>query len=431
MSEWTETARRVLEDYCARSRAAITGTGADADEVVEDLRRHVAEEIANSKLSVVTEEDVRRILARVGEPKVVRETPTSSAPRFSSEAAAKQRERPGMLVLFSGVVLPLGTLIFELITGMSAGALFDPVPGWLQVALVALVPAANFLIWRAARAKDARCARVLGWLNGAAFGVALFYALLYLPFSPIAAFGIIWFGLGLVPLSPLIATGVTAWLRRVYCERTNQKKIPGGIRGLAITFGLLLLLQLQTGLTHFGLAEATSEEIAVRSRGIRLLRWFGDEAMLLRACYWPSRRDTEFDPVATLSGGSKAINTDQAREVYYRVTGRPFNAVPPPAMFTRAGRWTMMEEEFAWDDGLGGETVAGRVKGLSLLSSRMDAITEPDAALAYCEWTMEFKNVSAEQREARAQIALPPGAVVSRLTLWINGEEREIGRAHV
>ncbi|MGH9938285.1 MAG: VIT domain-containing protein, partial [Blastocatellia bacterium] len=29
------------------------------------------------------------------------------------------------------------------------------------------------------------------------------------------------------------------------------------------------------------------------------------------------------------------------------------------------------------------------------------------------------------QQEARAQLALPPGGVVSRLTLWVNGEERE------
>jgi hypothetical protein len=38
---------------------------------------------------------------------------------------------------------------------------------------------------------------------------------------------------------------------------------------------------------------------------------------------------------------------------------------------------------------------------------------------------MEFKNVSRMAREARAQISLPPGGVVSRLTLWVNGEERE------
>lgn len=434
MSEWTETARRVLEDYCARSRAAVTNTGADADEVVEDLRRHVAEEIAKAKLSIVTEEDVRKILARVGEPKVVRETPTSGTPRISTEAAAKEKERPGILMLLFAVVLPLGTLIFELVTGMSAGVLFDPLPNWLCVALVALVPVANFLVWRAARAADQRPAALLGWLNGAAIGVAAYYALMYLPFTPFAAFGIVWFGLGLIPLSPLIALLLTPLLRRRYCENTRVAKLPGGFRGFCVTFGLLVLMQLQAGLTHYGLAQATGEEATARNGGVQLLRRFGDEEMLLRACYWPSRRDENFDLVALMFGGGKWINTDQAREVYYRVTGRPFNAVPPPAMFTRAGRWTMMEEEFTWDDGLGGEAVAGRVKGLSLLSSRLDAITEPDAALTYCEWTMEFKNVSAEQREARAQIALPPGAVVSRLTLWINGEEREAafgGRAQV
>ena len=39
MSEWTETARRALEEYCARSRTTLVGTGADANEVIEDLRQ--------------------------------------------------------------------------------------------------------------------------------------------------------------------------------------------------------------------------------------------------------------------------------------------------------------------------------------------------------------------------------------------------------
>jgi hypothetical protein len=36
-----------------------------------------------------------------------------------------------------------------------------------------------------------------------------------------------------------------------------------------------------------------------------------------------------------------------------------------------------------------------------------------------------FNNQSQRNREARAHIELPPNAVVSRLTLWVNGEERE------
>lgn len=436
MSEWTETARRALEDYCARSRAALAGTGADAGEVSEDLRRHVEEELRHANLSVVTEEDVRRVLARVGEPQAAHETQSSpdNANHTSAPRTAPVTVRPGWIVFVLGVVLPAVTMFFELISGISAGVLFDPMPGWLHVILVSLVPTANFLVWRAARQKDPRHARILGWLNGVALGIAAFYALLYLPFSPFAAIGLIWFGLGLIPLTPLIAVVVTPWLRAVYRERTACARIPGAWGGFVAGFGLLGLLQLPMALTHYGLAKATDEVEAVRHRGIRVLRTFGDEEMLLRACYRSLIREADFDLVAQLAGGKRWINPEEAREVYYRVTGRPFNSVPAPSLYTRLGRWTELENEFTWDDALGGEAVAGRVKGLSLLSSRMDAITEPDAALTYCEWTMEFKNVSSQAREARAQIALPPGGVVSRLTLWVNGEEREAafgGRAQV
>lgn len=436
MSEWTETARRALEDYCARSRAALAGTGADANEVIEDLRRHVEEELRNARLSVITEEDVRRVLARVGEPQAARANQISpdDAKAPSARQMVSDKVRPGWFAFVLGVVMPVATLFFELFSGMSAGVLFDPLPSWLHVALVALVPAANFFIWRAARQKDVRHARLLGWLNSAAFGIAVYYALMYLPFSPIAAIGVIWFGLGLIPLTPLITVAVTPWLRSVYRKRTECERFPGAWGGFAAGFGLLVLLQLPTALTHYGLAKATGEVDAVRHHGIRVLRAFGDDEMLLRSCYRSLIREANFDLVANLAGGKRWINPDEAREIYYRVTGRPFNSVPAPSLYTRFGRWSELENEFTWDDALGGEAVAGRVKGLSMLSSRMDAIAEPDAALTYCEWTMEFKNVSSQAREARAQIALPPGGVVSRLTLWVNGEEREAafgGRAQV
>lgn len=436
MSEWTETARRAFAEYCERSRAALAGSGADADEVVEDLRRHVEEEIVKARLSIVTEEDLKRILARVGEPErpAQRISARPADPIPTSPERPAEKPRPGFVLLLFTVLLPAITFGFELVTGASAGILFDPLPNWRHIALVAFVPFCNFLVWRAARSRDLRQMRLFGWLNGAAIGIAAFYALVYLPFTPFALVGVIWFGLGLIPLAPLLALITTPMLRLALVQRSGQASLPGGWRGAAVGFALLTTFEVQTALTHYGLARATGESESERTGAVQLLRRFGDEDMLLRACYWPSRRDVELDLVAFLFGGGEWVNTDQAREVYYRVTGRPFNSVPPPSLYTRSGRWTALDEEFSWDDGLGGEAVAGRVKGLSLLSSRMDAVAEPESALAYCEWTMEFKNVSPEQREARAQILLPPGAVVSRLTLWINGEEREAafgGRAQV
>ncbi len=68
MIEWNESARRVLDEYCRRAKEAVAASGADVEEVSDDLRRHVEEELRAAQISVVTETDLRRILARLGEP---------------------------------------------------------------------------------------------------------------------------------------------------------------------------------------------------------------------------------------------------------------------------------------------------------------------------------------------------------------------------
>ena len=68
MNQWSNSARKKLEDYFARARTTIQASGADVNEVIEDLRRHVDEEIARLKLAVVTEQDVGHILTRIGAP---------------------------------------------------------------------------------------------------------------------------------------------------------------------------------------------------------------------------------------------------------------------------------------------------------------------------------------------------------------------------
>jgi hypothetical protein len=421
MTPWTETAAKLWEDFSRRTRENLRDSGADADEVVDDLRRHVEEEIAASKLSIVTEDDMRRILARVGEP---------AAPDTGLPPEKKSFLKKVYLVaaLLFGVLLPAGTILFEVFTGISASVLFDPIPTWFQVVAVALVPLANFWLWLAMSFGKGRFPLFLGWLAGAAAGVAAFYAILYLPFTPFGVMGIIVFGAGLIPLSPAIAFLFTLLLRSGARRACNSTAFGRFWPGFGIAFLALVLSQAPAFLTYRGLVRAASDEPVTRRDGVNLLRRFSNEEILLRACYGLNRfRDPTFDLVYHLGSGDVRVAPDKAREIYFRATGRPFNSVAPPSLYTRAGRLNVFDDDFdfSWDDALGGEAVAGRVKGLSLQSSRMDAVAEPDAGVVYCEWTMEFKNVSKQQREARAQIALPPEAVVSRLTLWVNGEERE------
>jgi Vault protein inter-alpha-trypsin domain len=120
----------------------------------------------------------------------------------------------------------------------------------------------------------------------------------------------------------------------------------------------------------------------------------------------------------------------EAREIYYRVHGVLFNTRPAPF---EHGQWSRFAE-FQFDNDHGGTQVGGRLKGLDLVASRIDGSASGDDAVAYVEWTMEFRNSQPLAREVRLELALPPGGVVSRATLWINGEEREAaygGRSEV
>jgi Vault protein inter-alpha-trypsin domain len=121
-------------------------------------------------------------------------------------------------------------------------------------------------------------------------------------------------------------------------------------------------------------------------------------------------------------GPRAALSSAEAREIYYRVHGVPFNTKPAPF---RSNSTLARFADFQFDEDLGGTQVGGRLNGLHMVSSRIDGSISGDDVVAYLEWTVEFRNSAALAREARLQLALPPGGVVSRATLWINGEERE------
>lgn len=334
-----------------------------------------------------------------------------------------------VLMIIFGIALPLGTLLFEAVSGMCSQIFFDPVPTIGHGALIALVPLANLLAWMALRGR-CRCGLgLLGFLNGAAIAVSGFYALLFLPIVPIALMGfiaIIYFGIGLLaflPLSPLLSfvcsIGYGVSMRR----RLGSGRLPLLWQGCLAGVLLLVACSLPDAGTKIGLRLASSAEPDTRATGIRWLRRLGNESIMLRACYRPT--SGPMDLIGWAAFLNNPLTTSEARDIYFRVTGEAFNTRPAPGLWGgRRGRWTGADD-FDFDLDQGGEVVAGRLKGLSLSDSRLDGSVDADSATAYLEWTLVFRNTATRQREARAQILLPPGAVVSRLTLWIDGEERE------
>jgi hypothetical protein len=436
MITWTPSAREEFERHVATVRTQLIAVGADADEVATDLQHHVEEELSAANIKVATREDVQRVLARMGalpaEFAIGGTEETRQGTSSEHPSGPPVRKKPSgvanFFLGFFGVALPVAALVVELITGTLGETVLNPVPTLGHVVAIALVPMANALaIWFTRRGCDDEHPVWLLPLNGAAAAIALVYALLLAPVTPFAAIGILFFGLGLLPLAPLLGLICALVLRRRLTgqPQTRGKTLRAWWLGSAVAFAAMLALELPSAFTRAGLHMATSEDAETVARGLRLMRSVGSEERLRQACY--PRNAAAHDLVGFLFNLDRRVSIEQARTVYYRVTGKMFNAAQPPKRFG--------DPEWVWDEDRGRDNVGQRLKHLSMTQSRMDGIVDGDSLSGYLEWTMVFKNSAERQpHEARAQIQLPPGGVVSRLTLWINGEEQEAafaGRSQV
>lgn len=443
MMSWNAEALDLYHRQCEDRRDALLAAGADPDEVFADWKALIESRAAAAGESGVGAARARAELAELAG--AIRDLPPAEPPPrpalrdpLPSAGIWFRRSATGLLWLL-GVALPLGVLLFELIAGFCAEILFDPLPTWAHVALVALVPIANAWALLAAHREKAvfsqsRRFRIVGGLNGAAIGIAAYYALQFAFITPFASIAIIYFGIGLIPLAPLVSLICALVLRhRLWRARflTDVPPLPAAWRTALPAFILMVLLAVPQMAVQVCAVRANDADPGMRTRTVRFLRTFGDRDLLLRRCY---RTGENTDLTSLLLGRATGCfpTTADAQKAYYRVTGTPYDAVPPPDLKGLRGQALL---DTGWfDPALGGDQVSARIKGLSLSQSRLDGRVDAASGIAYLEWTMEFCNDTQVQREARALVELPPGAVVSRVTLWVDGEPREAafgGRSQV
>jgi hypothetical protein len=327
---------------------------------------------------------------------------------------------PGLPLLTFGVILPTVAFLVELATGLCASAFFDPIPTWGHALAVLAVPAINYFLWAAARRDDPPSP----WLMtaaGTAMAIAFVYTLIFLPMLPIALIGVL-IGLGFLPWSPVLALVASAKLAGRWVGEAGHS-LWRWLGGVLVGLAALIAVDLPATATFLAVGWAGGDPASAR-RGTALMRTFGDEGLLLRLCYGEGGRAVGLASFAVSTWNEGAFSqgagssTSAARELYYRVTGQPFNSAEPPALRSQGDLW-------GFDEDQGGTSVGGRARGLRLATSRLDGSVAADDNLAYVEWTAVFANAQDFQQEARLTLALPPGAVASRATLWVNGEPRE------
>ena len=429
----TDEARQALDAWEQKHRAWWELEQADPKEVRADLEAHLWHDREGYE-DPVTLTQVEMAVDEMALPSMKAPDPyqnplESAAPRRGFFAwCGRALTHP-----FLYGVWPLLVVIWELATGTLSSMFFDPFSRVPQIILVLSFSILGLFGFFKTFEKT-KPAWLVG-LRGAGFIVAGYWGLLLFPillmgtvFYGVGVFYTIGMGLLAFPLYFLCALVAAAPLYLAY--GFFKKRYPESHRtpwliGMLCGLGLLLIVEGPAYVTRYG---AANDDPA-------LIRSLGSDEVLLTMCYEGQVGRKSFTDTSgflpslgnfDLFDGGSAVDGDQLknrRELYYRVTGKPFNSERPPVSpfmsgGSRSGGVTL-------DENLGGDGVSARVADLDLATSRLDAHLDSASGLGYWEWTMEFHNSGHRNKEARMQLLLPNDGVVSRLTLWVNDEPQE------
>jgi hypothetical protein len=208
-------------------------------------------------------------------------------PSYAGPATRSPRTvaaRPGFGMLAFGVLLPAAVIVIECVSRMCAGTFFDPLPTPGHLALALSVPLGNAAVWAVLRRSSPGVAAprprslVLGMANGFVIAAASYYTLLFLPLIPFAVIAIILYGLGLLPLAPLLGLIAALRLRQQVAEPSpdvNVARTPGLWRGFALGGVAVVALVAPAVLTQYGLGRAASTDPVVSESGVRFMRRLG------------------------------------------------------------------------------------------------------------------------------------------------------------
>src|SRR5215471_9588300 len=226
---------------------------------------------------------VERLIAQEIEPK-------PEAPDF---IVRPPRRKPGTFLIFTGLVLPSVAILIEIASGICAKMFFDPLPTVWHKVLVIAVPLANLLVIHGLWWKDAEYHWRLGLANGLAVAVSAFYTIIYLPITPLALLALLFAGLGLLGLAPVLSLIASALcLRQLQMLAREGRQSYGSARkpmrdfgfGFALAALILILIEVPVIATRVWMSKAASDSQAESARAIKLLRRYGHEKTLLAAC---------------------------------------------------------------------------------------------------------------------------------------------------
>jgi hypothetical protein len=320
----------------------------------------------------------------------------------------------GVFVITFGSVLPgVGLLaygIYSLSTAIHPNVLEE----LGKMALLLVVPIFNWTVWKAVRKGYLIRPRLTGLMNGLALGLSASWTAIWIRSLFFAhADASCKFGWML-----LLCTSPFLLFSAACLSLDLWRKTEASIGRITTTFSVLgSLLSLLFVFTPMARAffvqslitDARQGSIAEQTRAIPLLRSLATDEDLQ-----PSKHPVSGFALAALLVPDRGLDagTDADRNLYFKITGKPY--------FDDDRKDIIASETEQLRN-----VVGPKLPGLSLAKSQISGSIDASTLSSSIDWTLTFRNSNSATQEARTEIGLPKGAVVSRATLWINGEPHD------
>lgn len=325
----------------------------------------------------------------------------------------------GVFVVTLGAILPGLSLLAYGVYSLSEVSTTQQ-PNFLEelakIALLLVVPFFNFDVWSAVRKRYLVRPRLIGLMNGFAFGLSAAWSAIWVS-SVLLAHNNLSCKFGWM----LLLCTAPFLLFAAFCLSLDLwHKTEANIRRITTTFSVLgILLSFFFAFTPMvrafyiqslvsGARQASADDLGQTLPALRAAATDQD----LRPSKYPLGGFALAEMLIPNRGFETGAEAD--RDLYFRVTGKSYFAPD------RKGKKSL-EEVQAQTNPLIGERIAGLSLAKSQISGNIDAATLTSSV----DWTLAFHNSSEVAQEARCEIAIPRQAVVSRVTLWVNGVPRE------
>ncbi|HML76692.1 MAG TPA: hypothetical protein PKB02_19530 [Anaerohalosphaeraceae bacterium] len=229
MNRWSSGAVEEWNTFCTEVRRRLTNSGANSEEVIEDIRGHVEAELTRRNLSVVSADEIKQILAQIGLPETAegsmpdcpKQQSAESIPATPRQETLRFSKFGSFYLLVFGVLLPIFASVFELVTRICSGIFYDPLPTPWHFALFMLIPTSNMTAFILSGRNDARYRTLGGFLCGLGSIIALIYTIWFIPISFFSIFAVLAYGLGFCGLAPLLSLVASVQAARTILNRDS------------------------------------------------------------------------------------------------------------------------------------------------------------------------------------------------------------------